>query len=101
VLRVTASYLAGDGWRDTVDTLLAERTSRVAADMSRVEAAGSLALVNLLWALRKLRRAGGDLRLFAVPSRMANLIRELGLEGVLRCHESEQAAVASFDEAAP
>lgn len=97
VLCLTESDLRGDDWAGTIEALVAAGTPRVVANVSEAELQRSLPFARLVWGIKRLRQAGGDLRLFDVPHRARRLLDAFESEGVFRCYATEAEAVASFD----
>ncbi len=78
-------------------TLVGEGKLRVVADMSRVSFLDSIILGTLVWGMKNLREAGGDLRLFGLHSFVHRLFDITQLNRAFQIFESEDAAVTSYD----
>ncbi len=68
----------------------------VVADLSGVEYMSSAGLREIVTALKKLKRASGDLRLAGVTARVAEIFEMSGLDGVLKIYHTPTAAIASY-----
>lgn len=71
--------------------------ARVVVDLGAVRHVNSSGLGMLLGALATARDGGGDLRLAAVPDRVATLLRVTRLDGTFATFGDAATAVASFD----
>lgn len=74
-----------------------ERPVRIALDMSNVVNCRLASLNVLMSAMKFARQADGDVRLFAVPHQVTQVLQRL-VPTVFRCYANEDEAVASFQE---
>lgn len=72
--------------------------ARVVVDLGAVRHVNSSGLGMLLGALATARDGGGDLRLAAVPERVATLLRVTRLDGTFAAFATADDAVASFTD---
>ena len=70
---------------------------RIALDMSNVVNCRLASLNVLMSAMKFARQADGDVRLFAVPHQVTQVLQRL-VPTVFRCYANEDEAVASFQE---
>lgn len=102
---VAVFTLSGDALGGPDGTALHEgvralaRPARVVVDLGGVRHVNSTGLGMLLGALATVRDAGGDLRLAAVPPRVATLLAVTRLDDVFRSFATADEAVASFPPA--
>jgi anti-sigma B factor antagonist len=68
----------------------------IVLDLSAVEAIDSGGLGLLIRLQSRVRNAGGDVKLCAMPARIAEILRVTRLDTVFDTHESEGGAVAAF-----
>lgn len=69
---------------------------KVALDMRKVGFMDSTVLGTLVWALKNLREAGGDLRLFGLKDFVKRLFDVTGLDNAFKIFDAESEAVESF-----
>ena len=79
-------------------SLRQDQGNRVAADMREVSFLDSSVLGVFVWALKNLREAGGDLRLFGLTGFVARVFDITGLDQAFKIYDTESEAVASFGE---
>ncbi len=65
-------------------------------DLQRVESIGQDGLWEMMSALKRLRRAQGDLRLAQPSDRVRDALEMTGLDDIFRIYESQSDAVASY-----
>ena len=70
----------------------------VAVDMRQVGFMDSTVLGTFVWALKNMREAGGDLRMFGLKDFVARLFDVTGLDNAFKIFEAESDAVTSFGE---
>jgi anti-sigma B factor antagonist len=68
----------------------------VVADLSDVEYMSSAGLREIVTALKKLKKASGDLRLAGVTARVTEIFEMSGLDTVLKIYHTPNAAIASY-----
>lgn len=88
--RLTAS--GAKRFRETIQRLIADGTSRVVIDFAEASFVDSSGLGALVGSLKDARLAGGDLRIAAVPDPVRSVLRLTNLDRVLRCHETPDSA---------
>jgi anti-sigma B factor antagonist len=69
----------------------------VVLDCHELDYIGSAGLGALIGFAKQAREHGGDVRLLNVPDRIYKIIELLGFTKVLRVHNTEEEAVASFE----
>ena len=69
----------------------------VVADMGRVSFLDSIILGTLVWGMKNLREAGGDLRMFGLHAFVKRLFDITQLDRAFQIFDSEDEAVASFE----
>ena len=70
---------------------------KVAADMNRVSFLDSTALGTLVWGMKNLREAGGDLRLFGLKDALQRLFSITSMDKAFSIFDSESDALGSYD----
>ena len=83
--------------RQTIDDVVAQGHRRLVIDVTRVRRLDQPGLDTLLHCLRRVRRAGGDLKLVGVTRPISALIAISGLLRVFDAHDTVQAAVRAFE----
>jgi len=78
-------------------SLVSEGKRKVVADLSRVSFLDSIILGTLVWGMKNLREAGGDLRMFGLHAFVNRLFDITQLDRAFRIFETEDEAVASYD----
>ena len=78
-------------------TLVSEGKHRVVADLTRVSFLDSIILGTLVWGMKNLREAGGDLRMFGLHAFVHRLFDITQLNRAFQIFETEKEAVASYD----
>ena len=78
-----------------VDLVGTGRT-RVVADMTKVSFVDSVVLGTLVWGMKNLREADGDLRLFGVHAFVKRLFDVTQLDRAFQTFETEEEALGSF-----
>ena len=79
-----------------LDTLVRAGKIRIVLNLGELRKLDTTGLGTLLFALAKLRKAGGDLAIFNVKPAHIELLTEVGLETVFEAFEDEQDAIDSF-----
>lgn len=79
-------------FRDAIDEAIRSGQSRIAVDLSQTEFIDSSAIGALVGGLKAARLAGGDLRIAAVPSAVAQVLKLTNLDRVLRAHPTAAGA---------
>jgi anti-sigma B factor antagonist len=69
---------------------------RVVADMSKVGFMDSTVLGTLVWGMRNMREAGGDLRLFGLKDFVRKLFAVTRLDSAFQVYPTEEEAIASY-----
>lgn len=70
--------------------------ARVVIDLAAVDYISSAGLRALVSVLRSARVAGGDVRLAALSTRVADVLKLAGLESIFAVYATREQAVASF-----
>ena len=83
-------------FRRELDRLVKAGKIRIALNLGDLRKLDTTGLGTLLFALAKLRKAGGDLAIFNVKPAHIELLTEVGLETVFEAFEDEQDAIDSF-----
>jgi len=83
-------------FRNELDRLVKAGKTRVALNLSDLHKLDSTGLGTLLFALAKLRKAGGNLALFNLKPSHVELLTETKLETVFEVFQEEQDAINSF-----
>lgn len=78
-------------------TLFQEGQYYVVLDCGELDYVGSAGLGALIGFAKQAREHNGDVRLLNVPDRIYKIIELLGLTKVIRVHNTEEDAVASFE----
>jgi anti-sigma B factor antagonist len=71
-------------------------TSNIVVDLSQVTYISSAGLRELVAALKRVRKRGGDLRLCAPPMRVTEVIELTGLNSLFEIFDDQTMAVGSF-----
>lgn len=96
VIRVSSEDLAAETWHHAFTDVVGRGVVRVALDLSKVTSLGPLQLARLLQLTRRLREAGGDLRLFALQPRARLLLTTVVPRDTFSMDESEDAALEAL-----
>ena len=83
-------------FRRELDTLVKAGKIRIALNLGDLRKLDTTGLGTLLFALAKLRKAGGNLAIFNVKPAHIELVTEVRLETVFEAFEDEQDAIDSF-----
>jgi len=78
-------------------TLVGEGRRNVVADMSRVSFLDSIILGTLVWGMKNLREAGGDIRMFGLHAFVHRLFDITQLDRAFQIFDGETEAVASYE----
>jgi anti-sigma B factor antagonist len=79
-----------------LNTLFQQGRYSLVLDCRELDYIGSAGLGALIGFAKQAREHSGDLRLFNVPERIFKIIELLGFTKVLKVHQTEDDAVASF-----
>lgn len=99
VISPTGRIVAGDAtaaFRELVDQAVELGAVKILVDMSGVTFLDSSGLGELVHALIRVRKAGGQLRLTRLPEKIANLMHITHLDKVMDIENDEAAAMAAF-----
>jgi anti-sigma B factor antagonist len=83
-------------FRDELERMVKSGTIRVVLNLSDLHKLDTTGLGTLLFALAKLRKAGGSLAIYNMKPSHIELLTEAHLEAVFEIFEDEQEAVNSF-----
>ena len=85
-------------FRDQIQDLLHGGTRYLAVNLSGVAYADSFGVGGLVSAYNLVRQAGGKIKFFGTPERLAHTLERLRLNAVLQLYEDEASAISSFHE---
>ena len=88
-------------FKEYINQLVGNGTSKVVVDLSDVKWFGTPMLAELVSSVMSLRSAGGDLRLCGMTDRMASVLAATGLTSVVRILANADVAVDSFGQMHP
>ncbi len=83
--------------KSQLNALFQQGRYSLALDCRELDYIGSAGLGALIGFAKQAREHAGDLRLFNVPERIFKIIDLLGFTKVLKVHQTEDDAVASFE----
>jgi anti-sigma B factor antagonist len=81
---------------DALSTPINDKHTEIVLDLAGVEYMSSAGLREIVAALKKLRRASGDLRIAQPSDRVLEVLEMAGLDTILQIYETQSDAVASF-----
>ncbi len=81
---------------DALSMTIEQGDVKIVLDLSGVDYMSSAGLREIVSALKKLKRASGDLRVAEPTSRVIEIFEMAGLDSVLRIFPSRQEAIASY-----
>jgi len=99
ILDLTGSFTAGEAtqaFRNSVDEALSPGVTNLAINLAGVPFLDSSAIGLLVRTFLTLKERGGEFRLFGASTQVADTLRVIRLDKVLRVAEDETAALASF-----
>jgi anti-anti-sigma factor len=81
---------------DALNAQIGQGTTNIVVDLSAVDYMSSAGLRELVAALKKVKKSGGDLRLCAPSERVLEVLELAGLDSIFEMYDDQVTAVGSF-----